>query len=42
MKFFADDTKVYNEINGDKDVEQLQNAIDSMYEWTQKWLLNFN
>ena len=42
MKIFADDTKVYNEINGDKDVEQLQNAIDSMYEWTQKWLLNFN
>ena len=42
MKIFADDTKVYKEINDDNNVEQLQNAIDSMFDWTQKWLLKFN
>ena len=35
MKIFADDTKVYNEIKEDKNVEQLQCAIDSMFDWTQ-------
>ena len=42
MKIFADDTKVYKEIKDEKNVEQLQNAIDSMFDWTQKWLLKFN
>ena len=42
MKIFADDTKVYNEIKEDRNVEQLQCAIDSMFDWTQKWLLKFN
>ena len=42
MKIFADDTKVYKEIKDENNVEQLQNAIDSMFDWTQKWLLKFN
>ena len=42
VKIFADDTKVYNEIKNPNDVQQLQNSIDEMYEWTQKWLLKFN
>ena len=42
MKIFADDTKVYNEIKEHRNVEQLQCAIDSMFDWTQKWLLKFN
>ena len=35
MKIFADDTKVYKEIKDDKNVEQLQNAIDCMFDWTK-------
>ena len=42
MKIFADDTKVYNEIRNIDDVKCLQNSIDEMFEWTQKWLLKFN
>ena len=42
VKVFADDTKVYKSINNNEDSEILQKAIDSMYHWTQKWLLKFN
>ena len=42
VKVFADDTKVYKSINNNEDSEILQNAKDSMYHWTQKWLLKFN
>ena len=42
VKIFADDTKVYREIKNDNDVKDLQNAIDEMYNWTNKWLLKFN
>ena len=42
VKVFADDTKVYKSINKNEDSEILQKAIDSMYHWTQKWLLKFN
>ena len=42
MKIFADDTKVYNKIENDDDVNCLQKAIDEMFEWTEKWLLKFN
>ena len=42
VKIFADDTKVYNSINNTDDVDCLQNSIDEMFMWTQKWLLQFN
>ena len=42
MKIFADDTKVFKTINNLDDHIKLQNAIDEMYEWTNKWLLKFN
>ena len=42
VKIFADDTKVYNSINKTDDVDCLQNSIDEMFMWTQKWLLKFN
>ena len=42
VKIFADDTKVYNSINKTDDVSCLQNSIDEMFLWTQKWLLQFN
>ena len=42
VKVFADDTKVYNSANSQEKVDNLQNAIDELYQWTQKWLLMFN
>ena len=42
MRIFADDTKVFSTINNIDDQTKLQLAIDSLYEWTQKWLLKFN
>ena len=42
VKIFADDTKVYNSIKNPDNVKCLQNSIDEMFLWTQKWLLKFN
>ena len=42
VKIFADDTKVYNTVSDQENVTNLQNAIDELYLWTQKWLLKFN
>ena len=42
IKIFADDTKAYNSIKNQEDVNNLQNVIDEMFLWTQKWLLKFN
>ena len=42
IKIFADDTKAYNCIKNQEDVENLQKVIDEMFLWTQKWLLKFN
>ena len=42
VKIFADDTKVYRNINNTEDNLCLQRAIDDMFLWTQQWLLKFN
>ena len=42
IKIFADDTKVFKDINNTSDHLDLQNAVDKMYMWTQDWLLQFN
>ena len=39
---FADDTKVFRPILSEKDSLELQNDINSLDEWTKKWLLMFN
>ena len=41
-KIFADDTKVYNEINNLKDYEDLKDEIYELCRCTTKWLLFFN
>ena len=41
-EIFADDTKVYKEINNLKDYEDLQDDIFELCRWTTKWLLFFN
>ena len=41
-KTFADDTKLYKEIDNLKDYEDLQDDIYELCRWTTKWLLFFN
>ena len=42
IKIFADDTKAYAHVSSLEMKDKLQKSIDSMMEWTQKWLLRFN
>ena len=39
---FADDTKIFSEITCDHDSLQLQNDLNSLQSWSDKWLLNFH
>jgi hypothetical protein len=39
---FADDTKLFNEINSKRDQELLQQDLNTLHEWSKKWLLNFH
>ena len=39
---FADDTKVFKQIKSLEDSALLQNDIDALDKWTEKWLLKFN
>ena len=42
LSLFADDVKCFRIINNIKDCEQLQRDLNSLYEWSQVWKLNFN
>ena len=39
---FADDTKVFRQIVSENDSKLLQDDIDNLVAWTEKWLLSFN
>ena len=39
MKIFADDIKLYNTTD---DTSILQDDLQKLYEWSNKWLLSFN
>ena len=41
-KMFADDTKVYREVNCTEDYESLQLDLDITSKWSHKWQLPFN
>ena len=41
-KIFADDTKLFNEVQTDHDKDKLQTSINNMFYWTKEWLLKFN
>ena len=41
-RLFADDAKVYRLINSKRDQEQLQKDLDSLFKWSEDWLLRFN
>ena len=42
LSLFADDAKCFRIINNIEDCEQLQRDLNSLYEWSQVWKLNFN
>lgn len=39
---YADDTKVFRRIRTDEDCDQLQEDIDEIYRWSERWMLNFH
>jgi len=39
---YADDTKILSPINNPTDAERLQSDINSIVEWTNKWLMKLN
>ena len=39
---FADDTKTAHSASSDDECRKLQQCIDSMYEWAEKWSMKFN
>ena len=42
LSLFADDAKCFREINNGGNCEQLQHDLNSLYERSQIWKLNFN
>ena len=42
VKIFADDTKIFNAIKTSEESSILQDDINQLVEWTQKWQLPFN
>ena len=42
VALFADDTKVFREIQSDEDRQKLQQYIDELLIWSNKWQLPFN
>jgi len=42
IKKFADDTKVFREVNNLRDSNNLQEDLNGLNEWAQKWLMEFN
>ena len=39
---FADDTKLFRKIKGNGDKQQLQDDIDKLIKWSEKWQMLFN
>ena len=38
----VDDAKLYHIISNPTDIQLLQNDINSLYQWSTNWLLNFS
>ena len=39
---FSDDTKVFRRVNNDGDKQHLQNDLDRLVKWSEKWQMLFN
>ena len=42
MRMFADGTKVWTRVNSQEDSLSLQNDLNSLSKWSDKWLLGLN
>ena len=42
LKCTADDTKLFRKVNTDGDKQHLQNDLDRLVEWSEKWQMLFN
>ena len=42
LYLFADDSKIFNNIKCEKDVEDLQKDLDRMSDWSDRWMLKFH
>ena len=42
MKMFADDTKLYRGVDRDSDTQALQNDLNALLDWSDRWQLPFN
>ena len=42
LVMFADDTKIYRVIRDENDAKILQEDLDALQRWSEKWLLKFN
>ena len=39
---FVDDSKIFNKIKCEKDVEDFQKGLDRMSDWSDRWMLKFH
>ena len=37
---FADDTKVFRKVTNDTDKQSLQNDLDKLFKWSEKWQMD--
>ena len=42
MFMFADDTKIFRQIENDNDCKVLQSDLDALSKWANDWMLNFH
>jgi len=42
IKMFADDTKIWSKISSDRDHYLLQENLDNIERWSQKWLMKLH
>ena len=42
LTIFADDTKLFRVIKSNSDIAILQDDLNTMIDWSDKWLLRFN
>lgn len=42
VRLFADDCLIYREIKSDEDLHILQEDLNTVYDWSKKWLMDFN
>jgi hypothetical protein len=42
LRMFADDTKIFSQVNSDDEHKKLQEDLDALHSWSETWQLKFN